>query len=137
MNANTNIEHSGIVTSVSGNQATVKFTTPPSCVGCLAAGVCDANGSNEKTVTATHHEELFPGDHVKIIMDKTLGFRALFLGYLLPFMFVLTLLIVLTVLSFHEVIAGVASLLLLPLYYYLLYLKKEQISSKFSFTLKK
>ena len=137
MNNNTNIVHSGIVTSVSEGQATVKFITPSACVGCQASGVCDMSGSNEKIITATCHEEICPGDQVKIIMDKALGFRALFLGYLLPFLLVVTLLIVLTILSFPEVIAGVVSLLLLPLYYYLLYLKKEKISSEFSFTIKK
>lgn len=137
MNKNTKIEHSGIVTSVSGDQATVTFITSSACTGCQASGVCDASGSKEKTVTATHHEEIHTGDHVRIFMEKTLGFRALFLGYLLPFFLVLTILIVLTTLSLPEVIAGVASLLLLPLYYYLLYLKKEKISNKFSFTIKK
>lgn len=137
MNKSNNIEHSGIVTSISGDQATVRFITSSACAGCQASGVCDASGTNEKIVTATSHEKIHPGDRVSIIMKESLGFRALFLGYLFPFLLVLTLLIVLTLLSFSEVIAGVASLLLLPLYYYLLYLRKEKIGSKFSFIIKK
>jgi sigma-E factor negative regulatory protein RseC len=137
MNKSNIIEHSGIVTSVTGNMATVRFLTSSACAGCQASGVCDAGGTNEKVVTARCDEEIHTGDHVSIIMKESLGFRALFLGYLLPFLLVLTLLIVLSLLSFSEVIAGVASLLLLPPYYYLLYLKKEKISNKFSFIIKK
>jgi sigma-E factor negative regulatory protein RseC len=74
---------------------------------------------------------------VMVMMEKSMGFKALFLGYLLPFMLVLTILVTFTALSFSEPVAGSIALISLLPYYLFIYLRKEKIGKKFSFTIKK
>jgi len=131
------IEHTGIVQSIDSKSVIVSIHSHPSCSGCNASGICDISDKKEKLINAALTLDVKVGERVMVAMERTLGFRALFLGYLLPFLIVLSLLIVFTSLSVSEPITGLISLLSLVPYYIIIYLSKEKIGKKFSFTLKK
>ncbi|MFC2152872.1 SoxR reducing system RseC family protein, partial [Bacteroidota bacterium] len=61
----------------------------------------------------------------------------LFLGYVLPFILVLSLLIVLTTITENEAVAGISALAILVPYYLILFLLKDKIRKKFTFTINK
>jgi sigma-E factor negative regulatory protein RseC len=62
-----------------------------------------------------------------------MGFQALFLGYVMPFLAMLIVLIALTSMNISEIRAGLASLAILVPYYFILYLFKDRISNHFTF----
>lgn len=131
------IEHSGIVKSVGSNHTIVDIITHPACSGCIASGICDLSDSKNKEIKTVSNPQIKAGDHVMVIMEQSLGFRALFLGYLLPFIVLMIILIVLTALSVSELLSGIFALLSLIPYYAFIYLRKEKIGRSFSFTIKK
>ncbi|MCD4769328.1 MAG: SoxR reducing system RseC family protein [Bacteroidales bacterium] len=135
-NINT-IEHTGIVRSIGDKYASIAILSHPSCTGCAASGVCDVSGKSEKLIHAGRNIDLSPGDRVIVVMEQSLGYRALLLGYILPFIIVLIMIIILTSLSVHELLAGLISIGSMAVYYLVIYLNKEKIGRKFSFTIKK
>lgn len=131
------IEHTGIVQSIEDNFVNVSITSSSACAGCHASGICEVSGAEEKIIRAINTGDITKGELVMVMMEKSLGFKALFLGYLLPFIIVLLLLIFLTSVSVSEPVAGIIALLSLAPYYLVIYLKKEKIGKNFSFTIKK
>jgi len=131
------IEHTGIVQSIEDKYVNVSIISGSSCSACHASGVCEVSGSEEKIIRAINTGDVKNGDPVMVLMERSLGFRALLIGYLLPFMLVLFMLITLTSLSVSEPVAGLIALLSLAPYYGIIYLRKEKIGTKFSFTIKK
>ena len=76
------------------------------------------------------------GDKVTITGTESMGFKALFLGYVLPFLLVLGTLITLTQTGHSEVTAGLISLGVLIPYYIALKFLNHKIQKQFSFYLK-
>lgn len=76
------------------------------------------------------------GDQVWVVLKQSLGFKALFLGYVLPFILLFVILITLSPVLKSEGKAGLASLGALAIYYATLYLFREKIDKQFIFTLK-
>lgn len=132
------ISHNGVVAEISNDQVRVKFTCYSACAGCHARGVCGLADTRDKEVVVPRRSlNLHAGDPVKIQMQQSMGFRALFLGYVLPFLIVLLALIILISTGTGEVMAGLISLVLLVPYYSGLYLFRQRIDRSFSFILKK
>jgi sigma-E factor negative regulatory protein RseC len=131
------IEHTGIVQSVEDNFINVSIVSDSACVGCQASGICDVSESEEKVIRTLKSVDVSKGELVKVLMEKSLGYKALLIGYLLPFIIVIFLLIFLSSLSVPELTTGLVSLFSLVPYYLLVYLNKEKIGKKFSFTIKK
>ncbi|HCC70380.1 MAG TPA: hypothetical protein DEQ09_04415 [Bacteroidales bacterium] len=137
MQNNNTIEHTGIVKSVENKHVIVNIVQHPACSGCIASGICDLSDQKNKEIKAVGLEGVRAGDEVSVIMKQSMGFRALFLGYLLPFLIVMLILIVMTSLSFSEPVSGIAAVSSLIPYYSLLYIKRNKIGKSFSFTIKK
>ncbi len=132
------IEHKGRIDSIDGNKINVNFVALSACASCHAKGFCSAADMQEKSVEVydtTNQYEV--GEEVKITLKQTLGFRALFLGYVLPFILVMLILIVLTSITNNEAISGIGALLVLFPYYITLFVLRNKIRKKFTFTISK
>jgi len=130
------IEHKGIVQKSDNKAVTVLRSSASACSGCHAEGSCNLSGVKEKIVEVKGSHELSPGDNVVVLMKKSMGYAALFLGYVFPFILVLTVLIILAALPVTELIAGLGSLVILIPYYLALYFFRNRISNKFEFSIK-
>ncbi|MDK2977845.1 MAG: hypothetical protein PWP52_559 [Bacteroidales bacterium] len=138
MSDSKSIEHRGRIESINGNQIKVRFIAQSACASCHAKGACSAADMQEKVVdvfTQTNHYQV--GETVNIVLRQSLGFKALWLGYVLPFLLVLLLLIILSVTTKNEVISGVGALLVLIPYYSILYYTRNKVQKQFTFTLYK
>lgn len=132
------ISHEGIVEERTGSRVRVKITSYAACSGCHARGACSISEESDKILSLPiRNNSLETGDRVMVILSQSLGFRALFLGYILPFLLVLTVLLGLTGLSDNELLSGLASLSVLPPYYIIIWLFRDRIDRKFEFTLSK
>lgn len=133
------ISHEGVIASMSEDRVTVKITSYAACTSCHAKGACNmAGGEEEKLLHIQVPDPDFRiGERVRVIMAQSLGFRALFMGYVLPFLLVLTMLLVMTAAGSDELIAGLASLAVLVPYYAGLKLMSGKIDRQFSFFVQK
>jgi sigma-E factor negative regulatory protein RseC len=71
-----------------------------------------------------------------VVMERSTGYLALFLGYILPLIIVIITLIIMAAFNYRELIAGLISIASLLPYYFFLYLFREKINNKFIFSLK-
>jgi sigma-E factor negative regulatory protein RseC len=81
-------------------------------------------------------DQIGQGEQVTITLERSLGFRALFLGYMLPFLILLVSLFVLVSLTGNEGLSALTAIALMAPYYALLYRFREKIRSRFRFRIK-
>ncbi len=137
MSGNTgSIEHEGIVRSSDEESVTVSIISSSSCSGCHAEGICSLSGRKEKIVEIPGIYKVTPGESVRVLMEQSSGYTAVFLGYVLPLILVVAMLIILALLSVPELTAGIGSMAVLVPYYLFLYYFRKRINRKFTFTIK-
>jgi sigma-E factor negative regulatory protein RseC len=130
------INHEGIVQKTGDTSVFVAISSSTACSGCHAEGSCNMSGSEEKIIEVTGKYNVLPGDRVTILMKQSMGYVALFLGYLLPLISVIAVLITLIALGVSELTAGLLSLAILIPYYLILFVFRSRINEKFTLTLK-
>lgn len=132
------IEHKGRIETIDGNRINVSILAMSGCASCHAKGVCTASDMQEKIVEVYDITNQYQvGEEVNVVLKQSLGFRALFLGYVLPFMLVLLILIILTIITNNEAISGIGALSVLVPYYIILYVLRNKIRKKFTFIINK
>jgi sigma-E factor negative regulatory protein RseC len=94
------------------------------------------SGREEKIVEVKGHYNVNPGDRVTVLMKQSMGYAALFLGYVFPVIAVVAALVAFISLKLPELTSGLASLAILIPYYSILFFFRKTINEKFSFTLK-
>lgn len=133
------IKHSGIVDSVEDECVHVRILQSSACSACKVASHCNASETKEKLIDVADVQAAVyqPGDLVTVVADASVGFRASVLGYLLPLaLMVITLVVVLTI-TRSEGAAALSALGVLIPYYIVLYLLREKMKTKLSFTIEK
>jgi len=130
------INHDGIVQRADVNSVTVSIISSSACSGCHAEGSCSMSGKEEKIIEVRGKYNVSAGDHVVVLMKQSMGYTALFLGYLLPLLIVIITLIILISVKIPELSAGLISLAVLVPYYSALWFLRNRINEKFTFTLK-
>lgn len=130
------INHEGIVQSNENNNVFIAITSLSACSGCHAEGGCTMSGKEEKIIEVRGRYNVTRGDKVTVLMNQSMGYAALFLGYILPVIIVIAVLIILVALKFPELTAGLASLAVLAPYYIILVFFRKKINEKFTFSLK-
>lgn len=137
MGTSKEIEHPGVITSIDSSKIKVNITTYSACLSCSAKGICSISDVKDKMVEVPNTGDFSVGQEVQVILHQTLGFKALYLGYVQPFIVVLITLIITSSITRNEVLAGLISLGALAPYYLVLYFYKEKIRNKFTFAIKK
>ncbi len=133
MNPDQLISHEGVVVKSSGRNVRVKITALSACSSCHAKGTCTAADMEEKYIDAWSDRNFREGDRVTVILEKKLGWVALFYGIILPFIILVTVLAGLTLAGKSETISAITALLSLIPYYILLHFFSPKIEKKFSF----
>lgn len=132
------IEHKGFIQSIENGLIKVSILAQSACASCHAKGGCSVSDIQDKTIDVYENSHNYKvGESVNVVLEQKLGFKALFLGYILPFIIVLISLIILTITTKNEAIAGLVSLGLLIPYYIGLNTQKEKLKKSFSFKIEK
>ena len=131
---NESIIHAGVVLAVSENKLTVMIVSASACSSCHAQGACLASEMKEKEIEIFRFSGNYhPGQHVNIIGRISQGYKAAFLGYFLPFLLVLAMLIFSASITENEGLIGLFSLSILIPYYLGLFIFQKKLKSSFKF----
>jgi sigma-E factor negative regulatory protein RseC len=129
-----NISHEGIIQSVSKNKITVTIVSASACSSCHANGACNMAEMQEKQIDIHHFNGDFrPGQLVNIVGKARQGYKAVFYGYLLPFIVVFATLVVAGSFIKSEALTGILSLAVLIPYYLILYVFRNKLKNSFEF----
>ncbi len=130
------IEHEGIVQKSDNKSVTVIISSESACSGCHAEGFCSLSGKEDKIIDIPGSYNVEPGQNVTVLMKKSMGYSAVMLGYVVPFILVIVMVIILGSMSLPELITGLGSIAVLVPYYLLLWLFRKRINNNFRFTIK-
>lgn len=131
------ITHKGIVTTLSEKTITVSILNESACAGCHAKGSCSAADMKDKEIEINRPAGHFTiGQQVVVAGKMSQGFKAMFLGYLLPFVVVLVTLVITTLSGLPDSQGGLLALGSLVPYYAVLYALRNKIKKSFEFEIK-
>ena len=134
-----NIEHPGIIDRIDGKRVWVSIQPQSACGNCHSKSYCGMAEVAEKIVevqSPAPGTKLEKGQHVIISLKKSLGYRALILGYLLPFVILLLSLIILLSITGNEALSALTAIMLMVPYYLILYHNRDKIKASFRFFIK-
>ena len=132
-----NVEHIGIVRKKTRDNIIIGLVSFPSCGGCSVRGLCSISELEQKNVEIINSgQNVKIGEKVNVVMQRSLGFKALFLAYVLPFFILIIILILVFSITHNEGISGLISVGILLPYYLSLYFFREKIKRSFSFEIK-
>lgn len=131
------VTHEGKVLRVPGNgTAEVEILVSGACSGCHAKTVCSAGTSEAKVITVKSDSSLRPGDSVTVEMKLSQGFRALLIGYIIPFLVLVTAFGLSAAAGAGELVSALLSFLAVGVYYLFIFLLRSRIGEKFEFKIK-
>lgn len=133
------IKHAGVVDGVEGECVRVRILQSSACSACKVAAHCNASETKEKIIDvmdadASHYQK---GDQVMVVADTAVGFRASLYGYLLPLILMVVTLVGVLAATHSEGLAAVLALGILIPYYVLLFLMRNKLRNRLSFTLER
>ena len=132
------IKHEGIISSFEGDIAKVRLVNISACASCHVKSVCSLSEADQKVVDVmAKNVTMATGDKVTVSFNESLGIKALFFGYILPFMVMMVAFLATWAASHSEVYAGLAALFILIPYYLILALYRRSLQQSFAFHLEK
>lgn len=128
------IEHQGIVQSVDKQGVRVMIVQNAACSTCAAGSSCMAAERKEKIIDALPLDDLKEGDEVRVLIERRLGFKAVLLAFVLPFILVISLVALLSRLTdLGDAWAGTIALAALIPYYLVIAFFRDRIKKQFTF----
>lgn len=132
------IKHLGIVENINGPCVQVRIQQTSACSSCSVKSHCNASETKEKLIDVynRNHLRCQIGDRVWITGATSMGMKAVWLAFVLPFVILLLVLFVTMKLTGdNEAVSALAALAMLIPYYLIIYIYRKKLSRTFMFTL--
>ncbi|MEG1684585.1 MAG: SoxR reducing system RseC family protein [Bacteroides sp.] len=132
------IKHQGIVESIDDSHISVRIVQTSACAACSAKGHCSSADSKDKLVDVYSAGNSYQiGEEVMIYGTTSMGLQAVFIAFVIPFIILISMLFVMMSLTqSDELLSALFSIATLIPYYILIYVCRNRLKKKFSFTLK-
>ena len=132
------IKHLGIVENINGSYVQVRILQTSACASCSVKGHCNASETKEKLIDVYNGKDIHcqVGQHVLICGTTSMGMKAVWLAFCIPFLLLLgALFLFMALTGGDEIKAALFSLATLIPYYLILYMCRKRLSRAFTFTL--
>ena len=128
------ISHSGIIESVADNLVKVRIVQTSACASCKVASHCNASESKVKIVDVLTPGSAYQvGQQVVVTASQQVARLSLLLGFGLPLLILVGVLVAVLRLTGNEGLAALSALGALLPYYLLLWLFRRSVSQRVSF----
>ena len=129
------ISHIGTVYSVSDGLVRVRIVQHSACVGCKAAAHCNSTESKEKLidVRCLGASRYRVGQEVTVVAAQAVGAKAVVLGFVVPLIVLLVVVIGALQMGVGEAQAALAGIVALIPYYIILYMCRSKLDRMFTF----
>lgn len=131
------IRHPGVVERIEGNTVIVRIESQAACGQCQAKSHCGMVESADKLIEIKHikPDHFATGQKVIVKLKQSLGYKALMLGYITPFLILIISLFAIALITGNEGLAAFIAVLLMAPYYALLYKYRNKLRKTFHFTI--
>ena len=129
------ISHSGIVENVTEGCVKVRIVQSSACVACKVASHCNAADAKVKIVDVfcCDTSEYSVGQNVIVSASKDVANKALLLGFGIPFLLLICVLLITLRLTNEEGFAALVAVGSLVPYYFMIWLMRDKIQQRISF----
>ena len=133
------ISHKGRIVEITPEVTTVEIVSESACASCHAIGMCSLGDSKVKTVQVPTRawDNYQPGDEVNVLLQASMGHKAVWLAYVIPLIIMVAVLMVLTETGVHELISGIVAIASIGVYYFVLWLFRNKLKNEYIFNIKK
>ena len=132
------ILHKGIIKEIHADSIDVMITSEPACSSCKTKHLCGVADSTVKIVTVPKPQQQFEsGEHVEVFMNQSLGTLAVLYSYILPFVFMIAIMIAEYYSGVSEPLIGLSVVVFLAVYFFSLFVLRKKLKRKFTFSIKK
>lgn len=132
-----NITHDGVVVAIDGQDVHVMIVQHSACAGCHAKGACTASDSKDKIIIAKSRGEAYQiGERVLLVGSNSMAWSALAYAFILPLILSIALLFVVSGIV-SEAMSCLFVLASLAIYYFILFLFRSKLETKFVFYIEK
>jgi len=124
---NKSISHLGVISKISAETIEIAISESVHCTSCHVKSSCGLAETSTKIIRVPNNGKLFTlNESVRIVMTDNTGLKAVFFGYVFPFLLLFIVLFVSSI-FIKEWQAGLLSLFVLIPYYLLLYFNEKVI----------
>ena len=133
------IEHQGEIIEIGIDYIMVEIISRSACSSCNAKSMCSMSETESKVVEVENkgYEMFEIGETVNVILRKSLGFKALYISYLIPLLILILILLSLSSFGIGELTTGLSIIMALAVYYIGVYLLRDKFKREFVFTIEK
>ncbi|MBR4729228.1 MAG: SoxR reducing system RseC family protein [Prevotella sp.] len=133
------ISHPGVIDSIEDDCVKVRIVQTSACAACKVASHCNASESKEKMVDVfcCDTAKYATGQEVTVWASREVANRALLLGFGIPLLLLIGVLLIVLRWTGDEGVAALAALGSLLPYYLLLWLRRDSIRQQVSFQIEK
>lgn len=129
------ISHTGVIERIEGGSMKVRIVQTSACAACKVASHCNAAESKVKIVDVFGCDttNYSTGQEVTVWASKDVANKALLLGFGVPFLLLVSVLMIALRLTASEGVAALVALGSLVPYYFVLWLLRDRIQRGISF----
>ena len=138
-NEDHNICREGIVRAIDGDNISVEVIVSSACSGCHAKSICIPSDRRQEVIIVknTYHEDFQVGETVELLLETSVGNKAVVLAYVLPLVVLLVLLFGCFVLTHKELLSVGVGMLGVVVYYLILKSAGKSVEKGITFGIRK
>ncbi|MBO5546643.1 MAG: SoxR reducing system RseC family protein [Bacteroidales bacterium] len=138
MSSSSEISHRGRIVSITPEVTTVQIVSESACSACHAKGLCSLGDSTVKEVELPTRgwDNYQVGDEVSVVLQASMGHKAVWLAYVLPLVLMAAALLVTLSAGGSELLAGGVAIAAVALWYAVLWLLRDRLRNEYIFNIK-
>lgn len=138
MSSSSEISHRGRIVSITPEVTTVQIVSESACSACHAKGLCSLGDSTVKEVELPTRgwDNYQVGDEVSVVLQASMGHKAVWLAYVLPLVLMSAALLVTLSAGGSELLAGGVAIAAVALWYAVLWLLRGRLRNEYIFNIK-
>ena len=132
------IRQSATVMLVTPSEIEVEVCRPEACAACKAKSVCSEGGGEGKRMTLINDGQGYAvGEQITLVMRRSSGLKAVLIAYLVPVFLIVAALLIFQAMQVKDIIAAVATLSILGLYFLVIRLLRGRINRELTIEIEK
>ena len=132
------ISHKGKIISIGSEVTVVEIASESACGSCHAKGLCSVSESEQKRIElpTVGWDNYKVGDEVEVLMEASLGHKAVTIAYVIPLILLVISLMGAFVAGASELVCGLAAIAVIAIYYLLVWIFRSKLQNEYVFKLK-
>ncbi len=137
MSETEDILHDGKVLEAGPDGLTVEIISQSACASCHAAALCGMGSSKSKIIQLPPQTGYTPGEEVIVGTKRSMGEKAVRLGYIYPLFILVGVLLGTLALGFSELVCGLCAIAGVGLWYFAIWILRNKLKNEYTFYIRK